>query len=458
MTKYFRFFPLAVLAILFGVNVHAFVPPAGMGTVFPPSVQGSTVTYGASTASAQNVGSTTISTQGGSVDVAANQSVNVGAGRSIGVTVRSRPSPADIARAVGNFAGKIATPLVIGGALWNLYKELGFEAEKTPEGTVIVRKPNSNVCTTAPCFKFQMAAALTGTDPAPMANTALEACTLWARHPARAPYFHTVRGVSGLSCALFDHWGYPYSMAINQVEVAPQAADYVDSSMKEFIDAVRERSGWPDTSALPKVLEEAVKAGEPLPLPQPYKVEGPLTVPLAPTVTTYPDGSKVTEQPQKNVSYGPNTVTVTGTSTRTETSPGGVTTPGATTTSAEPLPAQEKPKDPCGLPDTPACVVDGSNVPTAEELPDDQAKKTLNPVQDFLNNPFSLVPALPTINWAFALPTACGNIPTPAFAPYLTGVDVCQFQPMFHELMSMVWMLGGLFGAISLFMRSSLAD
>jgi hypothetical protein len=102
--------------------------------------------------------------------------------------------------------------------------------------------------------------------------------------------------------------------------------------------------------------------------------------------------------------------------------------------------------------------VDGSGAPTAEELPDDAAKKALNPVEDFLKNPFSLVPQLPTINWAFALPTACGNIPTPAFAPYLTGVDVCQFQPMFHELMSMVWMLGGLFGAISLFMRSSLAD
>jgi hypothetical protein len=65
-------------------------------------------------------------------------------------------------------------------------------------------------------------------------------------------------------------------------------------------------------------------------------------------------------------------------------------------------------------------------------------------------NPF------PDINWAFELPTACGVIPTPAFAPAMESVDVCQFQPIFHDVMSVVWVLGGLFGAISLFMRNAL--
>ena len=55
------------------------------------------------------------------------------------------------------------------------------------------------------------------------------------------------------------------------------------------------------------------------------------------------------------------------------------------------------------------------------------------------------------------MPTACGVIPVPAFAPFLSEVDICQFQPVFHDLMSVVWVLGGLFGAISMFWRKTFA-
>lgn len=95
-------------------------------------------------------------------------------------------------------------------------------------------------------------------------------------------------------------------------------------------------------------------------------------------------------------------------------------------------------------------------MPTADDLGTDGPKDAEEDYESWIQgiaaaNPF------PDINWAFELPTACGVIPTPAFEPFMASIDVCQWQPMFHELMTVVWMLGGLFGAISLFMRNSLA-
>jgi hypothetical protein len=111
------------------------------------------------------------------------------------------------------------------------------------------------------------------------------------------------------------------------------------------------------------------------------------------------------------------------------------------------------------LPDTPACILDPSGIPTAESVPTDTLEKTYDPIKDLIANPADVLPSIPSINWAFALPTGCAAIQLgDAFAPYLSSIDVCRFQPMFHEIMTMVWMLGGLFGAISLFMKSALGD
>jgi len=430
--------------------------------VFPPTVSGNTYIYSGGTASAANASSISFpSPANGPVYGQSTQTQPIGGGRTVPITVRSRPSPAAVAKAIGGFASKIATPLVVGVALWDLCNELGFGCSGGGGQPLTVTKPDPLVCSTAPCYQWYMIGAA---NRGPFSSVA-QACAANAAWlidyyapRLRGPITSGTIGVSsGCLGTLDGNQTYVWNVAHDGIQVPPSPSAQ-PSTLTELQDAIAAKSGWPDSSAITRVLPEAIAAGNPLPMPTPYEITGPASVPLSPTVTTWPDGSKVTDTPQKNIQYGPNSVTVTETSTKTTTSPEGVTSAVSTTTTNDPLPKPEEAKDSCGLPDTPLCAVDGSGTPTAEELPNDQAEKSLNPVKDFLQNPFDVIPRLPTINWAFALPTACGVVPLPAFAPFVTGVDVCQFQPMFHEIMSVVWMLGALFGAISLFMRSSLAD
>lgn len=113
----------------------------------------------------------------------------------------------------------------------------------------------------------------------------------------------------------------------------------------------------------------------------------------------------------------------------------------------------------CGLPGTPPCKLDETGTPTGEAILGPEAiDPVVDQVEGCIANPASCLPALPTLSWNFALPTNCSAIPTPAFSPALTEIDVCEFQPVIHDLMSVVWMLGGLFGAIGLFWRKTLAS
>jgi len=152
------------------------------------------------------------------------------------------------------------------------------------------------------------------------------------------------------------------------------------------------------------------------------------------------------------------TDTTTKTVTGVDPVTGNPTTTTTTSTATEKIIAPEK-QITCGLPDTPVCAVkvDETGMPTSADITTDSASKEYKRIKDFVDNPDSLGKPLPTINWAFALPSSCSVIPmSGAFAEVMPTIDVCQFQPMFHSIMSMVWMLGGLFGAISLFMKSSL--
>ena len=51
--------------------------------------------------------------------------------------------------------------------------------------------------------------------------------------------------------------------------------------------------------------------------------------------------------------------------------------------------------------------------------------------------------------WSFQLPSGCSAITMDAFD---MSIDVCQFQPMIHSLMSFVWMLLTVMGLVRIFM------
>lgn len=207
---------------------------------------------------------------------------------------------------------------------------------------------------------------------------------------------------------------------------------------------------------------QALPSSDPARLPwSPEVVILPEPITLAPRTTVNPDGSTtVTSRRLEPSSSATGPIFWTPVDTVTTTMPDGSvqtgTSEGGPQTSPEPAPFEM----PCGVPGKLPCnvKVDETGVPNASSLDANKGKDAEQPLDDFLRNPSSIIPAFPTINWAFVLPTSCGVIPTPQFEPFFTSLDVCQFQPMFHDVMNVVWMLGGLFGAISLFMKSALAD
>jgi hypothetical protein len=58
---------------------------------------------------------------------------------------------------------------------------------------------------------------------------------------------------------------------------------------------------------------------------------------------------------------------------------------------------------------------------------------------------------LPEWSWTFALPTGCAPYAMEAFGLEL---DVCQFQPIIHDIMSFLWLSAGVFGLLALFRQS----
>lgn len=208
---------------------------------------------------------------------------------------------------------------------------------------------------------------------------------------------------------------------------------------------------FPSFQTTPEMARDIIDRGQPVEATGPVEVSGPISSPGNPQTTTTegPSGTTtVTTNTVNNYTYQGDTVTWNITEI-TSTNTGGQTT--TTTTDGKEITV-------CGLPGKPACKLDetGTPDPTLSD-PAKDVQGAMTDIVKIVQNPTSVFPSFPSINWAFALPTGCGVIPLPAFAPFLTGIDICQFQPMFHEIMGLVWMLGGLFGAISLFWRDNLA-
>lgn len=110
----------------------------------------------------------------------------------------------------------------------------------------------------------------------------------------------------------------------------------------------------------------------------------------------------------------------------------------------------------CGLPWTPPCKIDETGTPQAP--PDTSAQDAdgvISGLRDCLIAPGACLPELPELSWAFDLPSGCQPLALPAFSEWLEPIDVCQFQPMIHDLMSMVWAAAGLFAAAGMVFREA---
>jgi hypothetical protein len=57
-------------------------------------------------------------------------------------------------------------------------------------------------------------------------------------------------------------------------------------------------------------------------------------------------------------------------------------------------------------------------------------------------------------SFTFALPTGCSPIPMGGYEPYLTGINICEWQPQIHDLMSMAWLAAAVFLCIGMVGRA----
>lgn len=113
----------------------------------------------------------------------------------------------------------------------------------------------------------------------------------------------------------------------------------------------------------------------------------------------------------------------------------------------------------CGLPNTPKCRIDEDGTPLPVENTHKQdIDRELKTIRDLADNPHDFWPKLPEIEWFFRLPTGCSALELPSFAPYISSLNVCKIQPIFHDLMSVVWIITGIFGSIGIFWRSVFAQ
>jgi len=262
------------------------------------------------------------------------------------ITTRARIKPALAGAAIGRFALKVAAPLQIGMALYDLAKELGFNVGRNPDGSIKVEKSDSSVCTVAPCYEYIFAG-----DPA----------AVWRSTPmAAAIDFQAWRASQGVHftiewcdpnpsyplnlCKFVPSSGSPSFSGASYRSAAPSSSAYVPSTVQELQDSIASQSGWPEGSAISRTIADASAAGEQFPTEQPI-VSGPATSPGTKSTLTKADGSTVTTNTTNNFNYAGDKVTHTTTTVVNNYNPTTNTTTTETTVE-EPAKEQEQ-KDEC---------------------------------------------------------------------------------------------------------------
>jgi len=125
-------------------------------------------------------------------------------------------------------------------------------------------------------------------------------------------------------------------------------------------------------------------------------------------------------------------------------------TPNGTGASGDPKPA----KDPCGIPGSAPCKLDESGTPNgtgafngATSALDALGQSAI----DGVNSAAGASGKETSWGFGFALPTACTPL---EMAGYDLSLNVCRFQPVIHDLMSLVWIATALWLIIGMVGRA----
>lgn len=425
---------LALVVIGFLSAAFAQALPSGVSAVYAPTYAGNGVSFAGGSATAANAASLSFgNAANGAVYAEQQAAVALSGGRTATVAIRSAPSALAVAGAVGRFASKVAVPLAVGVALYDLAKELGFTLAVTGGSVVVTQDPN-----------------------AVSAN-----CDVTGHGSTCQAYVSANLYGSGASCVVayrtnrcyFDLRRSDGDYVLNTESWDPRAIPLTGgtpSTVQAFEDAVASKASWPSGSAIGRALTDAVKSGEVLPLPAPNQITGPASVPGSPTVVTNPDGSKVTTTPITNITYGPSSVTFNDTTQVTNTSPTGVVTAGPSTAAPTELPKT------CGYPGGPACKIDETGTPSDSPLTESVIKSGTDAVKASQDDLRSRVTSDSDKAWAW---TFLGAPPLaacePVQFPAVVGVTPPPMNPCgtvdgIRAFMAWLWAFAGFYVCLGL--------
>jgi hypothetical protein len=304
-------------------------------------------------------------------------------GQKLPLNVKVPLNKAATAAAIGRFAAKVVTPLVVGMALYDLAKELGYGVGgQNVDGSPQWMKPVATGCTALPCYLWTT----TNGDTSIIYYTQEGACRAFATNTGSDAYpnwaytYVSTYGTSGqcVVVASNDSNTY-YPVGANRGASVGTTAP-VSGTLADLVSAIAAQSGWPSGSAIDRAVADTVNGGE-VTVADSTPVSVTSTTPTvsgAPYNTVMSDGSTRTDQmscgwvadlfgavtfncwTQSTISK-PGT---TSTSTTITTNPDGTTTTSSVTSSTPSTTATgtstgtATPSITCGLPGTPACRID----------------------------------------------------------------------------------------------------
>lgn len=441
-------------------------PPAGkvLVNVFQTTSGQNVYTYATGTATAAHAPGLDVKMWNDALAVDTYNTLDIGGGVKAPIGTRSVPTKPDVAKAVGNFArgvggaalktaGYVYAAADVAKALWDLCNELGYSCSRGSDGQPLVVKPDPAVCSTAPCYNYLLNLASAGVTGyhSTVGGAAQAALPLlaakyggtWSVTSITANYVY-------VSSAQYTNWNY----GISKITVAPSAPASLPSSIEELEASIAAKSGWPSTTVLPKVVEQSVASGNPLPLPAPSQVTGPSIIPMVPTIMEFPDGSKTIVTPEKRLTFGQAspTVTVTDGQTTTTTSPTGVTSTVSSGSAPSTLPQPLDVKiETCGLPGKPACKIDETGTPAP--VPATQYDSALDPFKQSTDEKRDVIGGTADkgffSGWTmfFSAPAVvqCQPLAMPTYLGIQIGsLDPCPVAAGMREVMAYIWALGAM--------------
>jgi hypothetical protein len=450
------FLNIAAYTYLFVMLGLLFAPLVSRAETFPASQSSNSVTFSSNPyAGDAAAAGAALAISAGVVYASQPATLRTIAGVVAPLVVRAAPAAGAIGSAVLACFGNPACVVVTAAAAAYVANELAYNYSTDPvTGAPVVTKPDSAVCTVAPCYTYQ--SSIGGQTSAAFGSAAAsQSALLVLFNSTHSPSNFVLQSQTATTFYIFSSscsCGY-YGGTV-ATSVAPSAPVNNPSSVAELSTAIGAKTDWAADSRITQLLEQIVKnTSQSIPLQIP-SVTGPTSIVDTPTVETKADGSKVTTTKTTNFGYYGPTATATETVVKADTTPGGVTTTSSTTTGPASLPAPviNLTVETCGVPGKPACVMSeaGTLPPVASTAYDaklDAYKDAADTNRDVISgtgdksffNGWSVFFSAPAV-------VQCQAIPLPNYLGQSMGaLDPCPVVDGVRYVMGFLWAASALY-------------